>query len=153
MSGDGFDLIFQALDQMELAIERAAAKGAGKGAELLEESASDKEHEAIRGITYATFESTIAYVATAEDNGEDAAIEAATRASSRLEGNTRHDGQVELDTAEELAPNTIAIVLTVPTDYSAELELERDLGLLRALAATANDITTAIVREIEQTLR
>ena len=153
MSSDGFDLIFQALDRMAIEIERAAEKGAEKGAELLENTAADKEHEVVRGMSMATFESTIAYVATAQDNGEDKALEAATRASSRLDGFTGHEGQVELDTAEELAPNTIAVILTVPTDYSAELERERDLGLLRALTAEANNITTAIAAEIAQALR
>ncbi len=112
----GFDDIFDRLDALIPEIKRKAAEGANRGAGLLQGDA--QETNAYAGMSGATRASTVAYVATTEDDGSSKVSAALSAAQSLLDGFTAHRGVALLeDSGESLSADQVRIVLTVPTDY------------------------------------
>lgn len=121
MPDRGFDTIFKFLDGLHDNVKRKAVEGATRGADVLEDEA--KQTTAYLGMSGATRASTVAYVATTEDDGQDKVSSAYTRAQQALDGFTEHRGKALLEDSG-LTPNDdqVMIVLTVPTDYIEGLE-------------------------------
>ena len=112
----GFDDIFSRLDALIPEVKRKAVEGARRGASLLQGDA--QETNAYAGMSGATRASTVAYVATTEDDGSSKIGAALAAAESFLDGFTGHRGVAVLeDSGLSLDTDQVRIILTAPTDY------------------------------------
>lgn len=119
----GFEDIFARLDALIPLIKHKAVEGATRGAAVLQDDA--QATSAYYGMSGATRASTVAYVATSEDDGSSKAQAALSRATGLLSGFTGHNGaQLLEDSGASVTIDQIKIVLTVPTDYIVKLETE-----------------------------
>jgi hypothetical protein len=129
----------------ELVIQ-GAAEGLGTGAQAMQQDAQTTA--LYQGVTGATRAGTVAYVAGVE--GSDGFEEAVANVR---ELNPDH---VLAQTVEALGPDELAVVLTVPTDYIADL-ITKNAGaqdfLGPTLTAHATRLTAAAARGIVGKLR
>lgn len=103
------------------AINVGARQGAARGAALMQQDA--QETSAYKGMSGATRAGTVGFVADAE--GKAGFEQAYSSVTQKLRGYTGHDGEPYRTPQPAPSPSTIAVVLTVPTDYIDKLEIER----------------------------
>jgi hypothetical protein len=101
---------------------RAIRPGLEAGADLIESTAAATT--AYRGMSGATRNSTIAYVADGDDAGDAEIVAAYNAAAGRLQNFQGHEGQPYLAGVRGPSSDQAWIVLTVPTDYILGLETE-----------------------------
>lgn len=116
------DALLAGLDTLEQRVMAGLLKGAQAGATDLQTTA--QQTSAYIGQSGATRDGTVAYVATALDDGSDAFEGAYQAAAQHLAGFTGHGGNVERQSVGTAGPDEIVIILTVPTDYIKDLETD-----------------------------
>jgi hypothetical protein len=123
MSSDrGFEDIYSRLDAIIPAVLHKAVEGANRGADVLQSDA--QATSAYNGMSGATRASTVAYVASTEDDGSSKVNTALRAAEALLDGFTGHSGATLLeDSGETVEADHVKVVLTVPTDYIKWLEI------------------------------
>lgn len=119
----GIDDIIARLRGLQQQVPQSLAAGADAGAALIERTMADTD--VYVGMSGATRASTVAFVATPDDPGDIAPLEALATAESLLNGFTGHQGQPELNDTPGPAAGHVWIVATVPTDYAVSIVAER----------------------------
>ena len=141
----GFDDIFSRLDALILDVKRKAVEGAERGARVLEDDA--QATNAYAGMSGATRASTVAYVATTEDDGSNRLNQAYIAAEQLLDGFKGHNGaQLLEDSGESVNADQVKIMLTVPTDYIRAMET--DNGGQKAFIGDTMDSGATFVFEL-----
>jgi hypothetical protein len=147
----GFEDIFAHLDALIPQIKAKAVEGAQRGATVLQEDA--QATTAYFGQSGATRASTVAYVATTEDDGSSKANAALAIAEQLLDGFKGHDGaQLLEDSGESLSPDQVKIILTVPTDYIKALETDNG-GQKAFLGDTLDNAAPFVLELIADSIR
>lgn len=104
----------------------AIRPGMEAGADVIEVAAASGAHDVIIGMSLATFNSIVAYVADQDNDGTFEIVSAFNAAAGRLQGFTGHEGQAYLADVPGPKANESWIVLTVPTDYIDRILMERN---------------------------
>ncbi len=121
MPDSGFDTIFRFLDELPQEVKRAAVVGLKNGAAAMESEAQSTG--TYNDQSTATRASTIAYVATSENDGSSEALRAYDEAVSRLADFRGHSGQPLIeDSGETIGPDEVKVILTSMDDYVQWLE-------------------------------
>lgn len=151
----GFDLaaIERHLAQLDRQRRQAIRRAAVAGAATLQRDAQDTT--AYVGVTGATRAGTVAYVADADGAGKfDAAYQAAAEKLAEARSPRGHVYRAPVPGPD--APTDTAILLTVPTDYIDQLEVNNageKAFLGPTLAQDALAITAAIAAATREVLR
>jgi hypothetical protein len=148
MPDQGFETIFNFLDGLHDQVKRAAVVGLKNGAAAMESTA--QATGAYNDQSTATRASTVAYVATTEDDGSNEATRAYNEATSRLADYTGHSGQPFIDDAGiPLGADEIKVILTSMDDYVQWLERNPNHAfLLDTLTQHADQLTVEAARSI-----
>lgn len=143
----------QGLDKLLRTIDQSHDAGLGAGAALLE--AVDKSTTAYLGMSGATRASSFA--APLDERYSAKAQAAYSEAASLLAGFQGHSGKPLLeDSGVSLGVGEKGIILTTPTDYAADLEIERageKAHLGPTMSAEAGEVTRIIANFSRQALR
>ncbi len=148
MPDQGFDTIFRFLDELPQEVKRAAVIGLKNGAAAMEAEAQSTG--TYNDQSTATRASTIAYVATIENDGSSEALRAYDEAASRLADFRGHGGQPLIeDSGETIGADEVKVVLTSMDDYVQWLERNPNHAfLLDTLIQHKDNLTEEAARSI-----
>jgi hypothetical protein len=147
---DDFAQLERELDELTRRITAAARRGLEAEAQAMERDA--KNTSAYLGMSGATRASTIAFVVDEGDDGSARLAAAYATAAEHLAGFVGHAGNAHLEPSGAVGPGEIAVVLTVPTDYIDNLEIEHG-GEKAFIGPTMDKFRSRLARRAARSIR